>query len=123
MAHSRTAICGRAECVVSCSTTWRTRLVEDEDALREMRLAYVIHKAAGFEIRMGRADLLRFAFENGRFAVTGTRDGGRIAPGAPADLLVLDWKKLSAELIEQDVPAIELLLAKGSDLSELAGAI
>jgi 5-methylthioadenosine/S-adenosylhomocysteine deaminase len=85
---------------------------EDEDALREMRLAYVVHKGAGFDIRMRREDLLRIAFENGRFAVTGATDGGRIAAGAPADLLILDWDKLSAELVEPDVPAIELLLAK-----------
>src|SRR5260370_12068280 len=77
-----------------------------------MRLAYVVHKAAGFDIRMRREDLLRVAFETGRFAVTGATDGGRIAPGEPADLLVLDWEKLAAELIEPDVPAIELLLAK-----------
>jgi cytosine/adenosine deaminase-related metal-dependent hydrolase len=85
---------------------------EDEDALREMRLAYVVHKAQGFDIRMRHEDILRTAFENGRFAVTGARDGGRIAEGAPADLLVLDWDKLSAELVEPDVPPIELLLAK-----------
>jgi 5-methylthioadenosine/S-adenosylhomocysteine deaminase len=85
---------------------------EDEDALREMRLAYVIHKASGFDIRMRREDLLRMAFEHGRFAVTGARDGGRVAPGAPADLLVLDWAKLSADLVEPDVPALELMLAK-----------
>jgi 5-methylthioadenosine/S-adenosylhomocysteine deaminase len=44
--------------------------------------------------------------------VTGAADGGRIAKDAPADLLVLDWTKLSAELVEPDVPAIELLFAK-----------
>jgi cytosine/adenosine deaminase-related metal-dependent hydrolase len=85
---------------------------EDEDALREMRLAYVVHKAAGFDIRMRREDLLRIAFENGRFAVTGATDGGRVAPGAPADLLVLDWDKLAAELVEPEVPPLELMLAK-----------
>src|SRR5205823_4391442 len=85
---------------------------EDEDALREMRLAYVLHKAAGFDIRMRREDILRAAFENGRFAITGATDGGRVAPGAPADLLVLDWDKLAAELVEPDVPPVELLLAK-----------
>ena len=85
---------------------------EDEDALREMRLLYAVHKAAGFEIKVRREDLLRIACEHGRFAVTGESDGGRIAAGAPADLLVLDWDKLAAELIEPDVPAIELLLAK-----------
>jgi cytosine/adenosine deaminase-related metal-dependent hydrolase len=87
-------------------------LDEDEDALREMRLAYVVHKASGFEVRVKRDDLLRMAFEHGRFAVTGAHDGGRVAAGAPADLLVLDWEKLSAELVEPDVPPIELLLAK-----------
>jgi cytosine/adenosine deaminase-related metal-dependent hydrolase len=85
---------------------------EDEDALREMRLAYVIHKASGFDIKMRREDILRTAFENGRFAITGASDGGRVTPGAPADLLVLDWEKLSAELVEPDVPPVELLLAK-----------
>jgi cytosine/adenosine deaminase-related metal-dependent hydrolase len=85
---------------------------EDEDALREMRLAYVLHKASGFDIRMKRADLLRFATGAGRFAVTGAPDGGFIAPGAPADLLVLDWSRLAAELVEPDVPPLDLLLAK-----------
>ncbi|MBV9627926.1 MAG: amidohydrolase family protein, partial [Xanthobacteraceae bacterium] len=40
---------------------------EDEDALREMRLAYAVHKARGFDIRVPRSDLLRFGFEHGRF--------------------------------------------------------
>ena len=85
---------------------------EDEDALREMRLAYVVHKAAGFDIRMRREDLLRIAFENGRFALTGASVGGRVAPGAPADPPVLDWDKLAAELVEPEVPPLELMLAK-----------
>jgi cytosine/adenosine deaminase-related metal-dependent hydrolase len=85
---------------------------EDEDALREMRLGYVLHKGLGFETRMSRADLLRFAFSHGRFAVTGERDGGAIALGAPADIMVLDWDRLSADLIEPDVPALDLLLGR-----------
>ncbi len=32
---------------------------EDEDALYEMRLAYAMHKARGFDIRVPRAELLR----------------------------------------------------------------
>ena len=32
--------------------------------------------------------------------------------GAPADLLILDWDRLSAELIEPEVPPLDLLLAK-----------
>ena len=85
---------------------------EDEDALREMRLVYAVHKASGFDIRMSRADLFRLATANGRFAVTGDARA-EVAPGAPADLLLLDWNALSAELVEPEVSPIELLLAKG----------
>ncbi len=85
---------------------------EDEDALREMRLGYVLHKGLGFETRVTREQLLAFAFEHGRFAITGERDGGRIATGAPADLLVLDWDRLAADLVEPDVPAPDLLLGR-----------
>ena len=55
---------------------------------------------------------MRLATANGRFAVTGMAEEG-LAPGAPADLLTLDWPALSAELIEPDVPPFDLLLAKG----------
>lgn len=85
---------------------------EDEDALREMRLAYAVHKALGFDIKMPRADLMRFATENGRFAITGESDAARIEAGSSADLLILDWERLSAELVEPDVPPFDLLLAK-----------
>jgi cytosine/adenosine deaminase-related metal-dependent hydrolase len=85
---------------------------EDEDALREMRLGYVLHKGNGFDVRMSRPELLQFAFGHGRFAVTGERDGGAIAPGAPADLMVLDWDRLTADLVEPDVPALDLLLGR-----------
>ncbi len=87
---------------------------EDEDALREMRLAYAVHKARGFDVRVPRADLLRFGFEHGRFVVTGRTDGGRVAAGAPADLLLLDWDALSADLVEPDVSPLHLLLAKAT---------
>ncbi len=86
-------------------------LDEDEDALRELRLGYVLHKALGFETRMTHEDALQFACGHGRFVVTGDRDGGCIAAGAPADLLVLDWARLTADLIE-DVPPVDLLLGR-----------
>jgi cytosine/adenosine deaminase-related metal-dependent hydrolase len=94
---------------------------EDEDALREMRLGYVLHKGLGFATRMSRADVLRFSFQHGRFAVTGEVDGDAIAPGAPADLLVLDWNGLSEDLIEPDVPPLDLLLgrARGGHIKDV----
>lgn len=85
---------------------------EDEDGLREWRLGYVLHKGLGFDVRMMRQQAMHFAFGHGRFAVTGESDGGVIAPGAPADLLVLDWDRLTADVIEPDVPALDLLLGR-----------
>ena len=85
---------------------------EDEDALREMRLAYVAHKALGFDIKVPRPELIRFATENGRFAVTGEVGAASVEPGVPADLLILDWDRLSAELIEPEVSPLDLVLAK-----------
>ncbi len=87
---------------------------EDEDALREMRLGYAIHKARGFERFMSRADLLRMVSGNGVFAITGREDGGIIAPGGPADLLELDWDSLASELVDPDTAPLSLLLAKGT---------
>ena len=40
-----------------------------------------------------REQMLKIAFANGRFSVTNKDDGGAIKPGAPADLLLLDWAR------------------------------
>src|SRR5580700_937178 len=64
-------------------------LDEDDDALRELRLAHLLHAGTGFRVAASRADLLRAALAAGRRSVTNIEDGGAIAPGAPADLLLL----------------------------------
>lgn len=87
-------------------------LDEDEDALREMRLNYALNKGAGFQVGMSPAALQSFATTNGRFALDGCTTGGRIEPGGDADLLSLDLDQLTSDLIEPDVPAMELLLAR-----------
>ena len=65
-------------------------LDEDEDALRELRLAHLLHVGTGFRVAASREKLLRAAFATGRFSVTNIDDGGVVAPGAPADLLLLE---------------------------------
>ncbi|RAI45864.1 amidohydrolase family protein [Rhodoplanes roseus] len=87
-------------------------LDEQEDPLAEMQLAYLLHKGEGFDSRMSHHDLLRFAVQAGRFAVLGQEAGGTVAPGAPADLLVLDWAALTADRLDDTVPPIETVLAR-----------
>lgn len=87
-------------------------LDEQEDPLAEMQLAYLLHKGEGFETAMSREQALRFALHAGRFAVLGDEAGGEIAPGAPADLLVLDWDALTADRLDDTVLPLETVLAR-----------
>jgi cytosine/adenosine deaminase-related metal-dependent hydrolase len=87
-------------------------LDEDEDALREMRLDWLLHRGWGHRPAISPGGIVDMATGDGRFAITGDAAAG-VAPGAPADLLTLDWTRLSAELIE-DVPPVEALLARGT---------
>lgn len=90
-------------------------LDEDDDALRELRLAYALHRGWGFEVTMSRAQLWDFAARHGRRSVTGVDApaDGTLAPGARADLLVLDAETLDddAELLP-GVDPLDLLLAR-----------
>lgn len=89
-------------------------LDDDDDALRELRLAHVLHAGSGFKVGVPRDTLLRLAFANGRFAVTNVDDGGTIAPDAPADLLLLDWAMLDDDRLRDDIDVLDLLLARAT---------
>lgn len=89
-------------------------LDDDDDALRELRLAYLLHAGRGFKVAVGRDAMLRLAFANGRFAVTNVDDGGTISPGAPADLLLLDWSAIDDDRLRDDIDALGLLLARAT---------
>lgn len=102
---------------------------EDDDALREMRLAYALHRGWGFDVTMSRAQLWAFAARHGRRSVIGPAAAGgaqdahaadpldslagRLVPGAPADLLLLDADALDDDAILSGLDPFELLLARG----------
>ncbi len=67
-------------------------LDEDDDGLRDMRLAHLLHGGIGFRIDVKRADILAMAFRNGRRSVLNKDEGGELAAGQPADILLLDWR-------------------------------
>jgi 5-methylthioadenosine/S-adenosylhomocysteine deaminase len=85
---------------------------EDDDALREMRLAHLLHRGWSFKVDVDRAAMLRMAFQNGRFSVTNREDGGTLTAGAPADLLLLDWDALDSERLRDDLDPRDLLFAR-----------
>jgi 5-methylthioadenosine/S-adenosylhomocysteine deaminase len=91
---------------------------EDDDALREMRLAYSLHRGWGYDTTMTREQLWAFASRNGPRSVHGMRgglaSGGRIAPGAAADLVLLDWDALDDDALFADTDPLDLLLARAN---------
>lgn len=89
-------------------------LDEDDDGLRELRLLHLLGRAPGFAEDDGitRDAALRAACRTGR-AGLGLPDGGVLAPGMPADLLVLDLEGLDRDAV-MTVSASDLLFARAT---------
>ncbi|MEF7617008.1 amidohydrolase family protein [Aquincola sp. MAHUQ-54] len=95
-----------------------TGVNEDDDPLREMRLAYQLHRGWGYDVTMDRPQLWRYAACHGPRAVNGAAhpaQAGTLAVGAPADVVVLDWDRLDDDHLLPTDP-LDLLLARGSGL-------
>ena len=85
---------------------------EDDDALREMRLAHLLHQGIAFKTDVDRAAMLRMAFQNGRLSIANKDDGGALVAGEPADILVLDWDAVDHERLRADLDPCDLLFAR-----------
>lgn len=89
-------------------------LDEDDDALRELRLFHLLGRRPGFGPDDGvtHSDALCVACRTGR-AGLGLPDGGVLAPGMPADLLVLDLDMLDRDAV-MSVSGEDLLFARAT---------
>lgn len=89
-------------------------LDEDDDALRELRLFHLLGRQPGF----GRDDgitrdvALQAACQTGRVSL-GLPNGGILAPGMPADVLIVDLGRLDPDPI-MPVSATDLLFARAT---------
>ena len=87
---------------------------DDDDALRELRLSYLLHAGTGFDRAITRPHAVRSAVGNGRFAVTNVNDGGLIEAGSAADMLLLDWAALNEDGIREDIEPINMLFSRAT---------
>lgn len=89
-------------------------LDEDDDGLRELRLFHLLGRRPGFQQDDGftHAAALRAACRTGR-AGLGLPEGGVLAPGMPADLLILDLDRLDRDALVP-VCAQDLLFARAT---------
>jgi len=87
---------------------------DDDDALRELRLAWLLHQGLGLEEWLNAETLAKAACDTGRFVVTGIAEPAALEPGRLADLLVLDHAALARDLVADDVPDLLLVLARAT---------
>lgn len=85
---------------------------DDEDMLREIRLLWRQFRGFGGEAGLSAAALFDAAGITGRRTILGPDGGGRIAVGAPADLLVLDLATLTSDCVHDDHDVLDLLLTR-----------
>lgn len=89
-------------------------LDDDDDSLRELRLAHLLHAGTGFRTAVSQPQILQAAFGNGRLAVTNSPRGGAVEPGAPADLLLLDWAALDDDGLRDNLDPVDLLFSRAT---------
>lgn len=89
-------------------------LDDDDDMLREMRLVWLNHRGFGLDDVLTAARLFEGATVDGRRAVIGEDGGGRIAPGAPADILELDYAAMTADVLAADADPTNVLLTRAT---------
>ncbi|MYB11906.1 MAG: amidohydrolase family protein [Rhodospirillaceae bacterium] len=69
---------------------------DDQDWLRDLRLARRVHNGTGLEPALPPARLFDAALRDGFRAIDGSGDYGALEPGARADLVVLDYGAMTA---------------------------
>jgi len=94
---------------------------EDDDALREMRVASLLQAGNGFDIKVSRQKILQMVFGNGHLSVMNQPRDVVLSPGAPADILLLDWSRIDDEKLRPDIDPLDLLFGRASadDIDEL----
>jgi cytosine/adenosine deaminase-related metal-dependent hydrolase len=86
---------------------------DDEDALRELRVAWRLARGWGAEEVLSLDRLLDAALIDGRKAILGPHEpGGSLVAGAPADILTLDSARLTADVVEDETDLVAMAVAR-----------
>lgn len=86
-------------------------LDDDEDMLREVRLAWRLTRGFGDTKGLRREDIFDAALVHGRKTVTDD-SGGTLSIGAPADIIVLDLDQMAGDYVRPDCDISDLLLTR-----------
>ena len=89
-------------------------LDDDNDALAELRLAYLLHNGPGLRTDLTPSALFHGSMSAGARAVTGASNHGTIGPGMAADVALIDYRGMTADLVDGLTDPMELLLIRGA---------
>ena len=87
---------------------------DDDDALRELRLAYRLHRGTTLTEGLTQEVLLKGAMTTGHEIVDDGAGYGEIKAGAPADLIVFDWNALAGDVVSTRTSEADLILARAN---------
>ena len=86
---------------------------DDRDMLQEMRLALTLHRKPGHSTPHPTAsEILRMATEHGAATTPFADRIGRLAPGALADIVLLDWTAITWPYQDPDIPLVDVLVRR-----------
>ena len=86
---------------------------DDRDMLQEMRLAMTLHRPPGHRAPAPTAaEVLRMATEHGARTTPFAGRIGRLAPGMLADVVLLDWGRVTRPWQDPAIPLEEVLLRR-----------
>lgn len=88
---------------------------DDDDAFRELRVTHWLHSPSHTEHPLTPARLFDAATRAG-FRGVNNQDGyGKVVPGAPADLVLLDYDAMAYDVIEGMADEIDVLLTRANN--------
>lgn len=86
---------------------------DDRDMLQEMRLALTLHRPAGHAAPCpSAAQVLRMATEHGAATTPFKGRIGRLAPGLLADVVLLDWPRVTWPWQDSAMPLVDVLVRR-----------
>lgn len=92
---------------------------DDRDMLQEMRLALTLHRPPGHDAPYPTGEqILRMATEHGAATTPFRRKIGRLAPGMLADIVVLDYDRITFPWQDASIPLADVLVRRAK-----AGAV
>ena len=96
---------------------------DDDDAFREFRLNYLLHQGLALDDGIPLSNLLHASCYGGRYSVAGIESEEGISNGAPADLMTIDFAKISQDVfIDLDEAALVVRRATAKILKQLVVA-